>query len=76
MTNYLVVNSSGTAYTDINGGGTDVPAYSSVDAVTLTITELAAAVALTGCIVYKTAPTSAQRRMAAKVLRLDCNPGA
>lgn len=76
MTAYLVVNSAATAITNINAGGDDIPAYSELDGVVLTAAELAAGVANTGCVIIKTAPTSAVRRMASKVLRLACNPGA
>ena len=75
MVAYLIVNPLSTELTNVNAGGTDVLAYSVVDSITLTDTELAALI-VAGGFVLKTAPTDALRRMSAKVLKLSCNPGA
>jgi hypothetical protein len=73
MTAYLVVNPTASQLTDVDGT-TDVPAYSATDAITLTITQLAAVIAAGGA-VLKTAPSDSLRHMTSKVIKLGCNPG-
>jgi hypothetical protein len=76
MTAYNIVNASSAALTDVNAGGTDVPAYSCLDGVTLTTTELAAVLANAAVAVTKTAPSSSNVHWISKVLRIGSNPGA
>lgn len=81
MADYLVVNGTGSALSNINVGGDDVPAYGygvggDGSLSTLTDTELGALLANDGVIVMSDGSTQEQRRLASKVLRLGKNPGA
>lgn len=75
MTAYNIVNGSAAALADVNAGGTDVPAYSVLDAVTLTSTELVTLLTTAAVAVTKTAPTNTQRHWVRKVLGIGQNPG-
>lgn len=84
----IIVNPTGTAFSNVNAGGDDIPAYSvgtaaaPGDPVVLTDVEQAAfaaahTLALT-MIVPDATPTAAEResiRLASKILRLGKNPG-
>ncbi len=52
------MNGTASALTDVNGGGTDVPAHTVADPVTLTSTELVTLLGTAGVSVSKTVPTS------------------
>lgn len=66
---YTIVNGTGTALTDVNAGGDDVPAKSVRDSITLTTTELAAVLTTAGVAVMKDAASHQGKRNAAHQLR-------
>ena len=61
MVNYTIFNGTDAEFTNVNGGGTDVPARSSLTGVTLTDAELAAVCVLKGSAVMQDAPTAAEK---------------
>jgi hypothetical protein len=71
MTAYDIYNGTGSELTDVNGGGTDVPAGDRVDSVTLTTTELAAVLTNAGVAVLKNAGTATQLKGLIKPLVAD-----
>ena len=69
MVNYTIFNGTDAEFTNVNGGGTDVPARSKLTGVTLTDAELAAVCVLNGSAVMQDAPTAAEQgAVAAAVL--------
>lgn len=61
MADYIIFNGTDAEFTNVNAGGSDVPARSWLDVVTLTNTELAAVATLNGAMVMQTAPTAAEK---------------
>lgn len=84
MADYLVINGTDAALSNINAGGSDVAAYGyGVDAdgvdgavATLTDTELGTLLANDGVAVVGVSTTQEQRRLISKILRLGKNPGS
>ena len=78
MATYIVVNGKSTALTDINIGGTDVPAGTSLRGVVLTGAEvetLMAAQAAEPVALMAGSASDEEIRLASKILRLGKNPG-
>ena len=81
MADYIVANGTGSALTNINAGGDDVPAYGyGVGglgvASTLSDGELGTLLGNPGVLAIISTSSQEQRRLASKVLRLGKNPGA
>lgn len=53
MTDYTIINGTGTDLSNVNAGGTDVGAYSYRDAVTMTSAEIVTLLATQGVAVVK-----------------------
>jgi hypothetical protein len=75
MTAYLIVNGTATALTDVNIGGTDVPAYSKASA-TLTDAEIGTLLGTAGVAVVKDAPSVSAQHLISKVLVQGSDFGA
>lgn len=69
MADYTIVNTNATELTNVNVGGTDVPARSIKEDITLTDAELATAVATAGVVVIKDDLNRTQTRVLARGMK-------
>ena len=65
MVNYTIINSTAAELTDVNAGGTDIPAHTIQTGVALSSAELATVTALNGVAVMQDAPTAAEKKAVA-----------
>lgn len=70
-----IVNPTSAEFTNVNVAGQDVPAYSLLRNVTLTDAEFGTLLDATKALLIKETCTTAERRLASKILRLGGNPG-
>jgi len=68
VADYTIANGTNAEFTNVNAGGTDVPAQSVVTGITLTNAELAGVAALDGAGVLQNAASTAEKQAVATVL--------